>query len=60
MTSGQVTTACLELSASRDEYLAAKDNLEYNTVSYDAVEEKHRRSGQCNRICRGKASVLLG
>ena len=36
----QVTTACLELSASRDEYLAAKDNLEFNTVSYDAVEKK--------------------
>lgn len=36
----QVTQACLELSASQDEYIAAKDNLEFSRIAFDAVEKK--------------------
>ncbi len=36
----EVNSACLELAAINDEYLAAKDNIEYSGQAFKAVEKK--------------------
>lgn len=36
----EVTRATLDLMASQDEYLAARDNLEYSRISFDSMEKK--------------------
>jgi outer membrane protein len=36
----EISSACLELAAIRDEYIAAKDNIEFSSQSFKAVEKK--------------------
>ncbi|MGM0666117.1 MAG: TolC family protein [Bacteroidota bacterium] len=36
----EVSKACFELVSVKDEYLAARDNLEYNKLSFEAVSKK--------------------